>query len=252
MFAASGSDPTAQHESSVRAAAVIPAYNEELRIAATVRAAADIPGVDLVVVVDDGSADRTGHRATEAGAEVVTAPTNGGKAAAMERGAAHVAELEADDDNEPRLLLFLDADLQESAGRAALLLEAVVNGDADVAIATLPAQPGGGRGFVVNLARSGISDATGWLAQQPLSGQRALTRHAFEAAIPLADGFGVEVGMTIDLLRAGYKVAEVPVDLRHRVTGKDLRAQMHRVRQFWAVWRALRARGVGPRLPIPR
>ena len=228
---------------------VIPAYNEERRIAATVTGAARIAGVDLVVVVDDGSTDRTAESAARAGADVVVAAANGGKAAAMELGADRVAAIDGGSDD--HVLLFLDADLEESAARAEPLLAALADG-VDATIATLPAQPGGGRGFVVTLARDGIAEATGFVATQPLSGQRALTRQAFETARPLARGFGVEVGMTIDLLRAGHTVVEVPVDLRHRVTGKDWRAQVHRGRQFWAVWRALRARGVGPRLPIPR
>jgi hypothetical protein len=111
---------------------------------------------------------------------------------------------------------------------------------------------GGGRGFVVRLARDGIEQATGWVATQPLSGQRALTREAFNAALPLAAGFGVEVGLTIDVLRQGFAVVEVPAAFHHRVTGSDWRAQRHRARQFWAVWRALRARRVGPTIPIPR
>jgi hypothetical protein len=116
-------------------------------------------------------------------------------------------------------------------------------------IAILPKQlaPGGGRGLVVNLAKDGIQRATGWTPTQPLSGQRCLTREAFEAALPLAKGFGVEVGLTIDLLRKGFRVAEVEVDLHHRVTGKDWRAQLHRGRQWRDVARALVRRNVLPR-----
>lgn len=231
---------------------VIPAFNEARRIAATVEGARAIPGVDNVVVVDDGSTDATAELARQAGAHVVQAPANRGKAAAMELGAEAVAELEREGAPRSTILLFLDADLEQTAARAAPLVDAVLDGSADVAIATLPAQPGGGRGFVVNLARAGVKEASGWTAEQPLSGQRAMTREAFAAALPLAAGFGVEVGMTIDVLAAGFRVVEVPVDLRHRVTGSDWRAQLHRGRQFWAVWRALRARGVGPRLPVPR
>jgi hypothetical protein len=234
------------------ASVVIPAYNEERRVAATVAAARRLPGVDLVVVVDDGSADATAAVASQAGATVVRAEQNAGKAAAMERGADAVARAESAAGVGHRPLLFLDADLEGSALEAAPLLGPVLAGEADMTIATLPAQPGGGRGFVVRLASDGVAEASGWRPTQPLSGQRALTREAIEAARPLASGFGVEVGLSIDLLRAGFRVQEVPVDLRHRVTGTDWRAQVHRGRQFWAVWRALRARGVGPRLPIPR
>ena len=72
---------------------------------------------------------------------------------------------------------------------------------------------------------------------QPLNGQRCLTRAAFEAALPLARGWGVETGLTIDLLRQGLRVVEVEVPMAHRPTGNDWLAQVHRARQFaWVAW----------------
>ena len=117
----------------------------------------------------------------------------------------------------------------------------MLDGRADMTIATLPTQrtAGGGHGFVVRLSRWGIVRATGFAPVQPLSGQRCLTRAAFSRALPLAPGFGVETALTIDLLRAGMRVQEVRCDLQHRVTGKDWRAQRHRLRQFVHVARAL-------------
>jgi len=94
----------------------------------------------------------------------------------------------------------------------------------------------------VALAGSGIRRATGWLPAQPLNGQRCLTRAAFEAARPLAPGWGVETGMTIDLLRLGLRVSEVEVPMAHRATGGDWHAQLHRARQFAGVAWALAAR----------
>ena len=67
-----------------RVACVIPAKDEEQRIAATVTAARGLKGVDLVIVCDDGSSDRTGDHAGAAGAIVVTHVRNRGKAAAVE------------------------------------------------------------------------------------------------------------------------------------------------------------------------
>ncbi|PSL05219.1 glycosyl transferase family 2 [Haloactinopolyspora alba] len=234
-------------------AAIIPAKDERERIGATVTATRSLPSVDLVVVVDDGSADDTATAASEAGAVVVGHSRNRGKAAAMETGATAVAAIEAREParTAPRALLFLDGDLEETAANAHPLVEPIVDGTADMTIAVLPAQrsAGGGRGLVVDLARTGVARATGWSPTQPLSGQRCLTRAAFSAALPLAPGFGVETGLTIDLLRQGFRVVEVDVQFHHRVTGTDLQAQLHRGRQYAHVLRALTTRGVRPALP---
>jgi glycosyltransferase involved in cell wall biosynthesis len=233
-------------------AVVIPARNESDRIAATVRAAVGLPGVDIVIVVDDGSTDGTAAAAQDAGASVMRHARNRGKAAAMETGAESVRLLE---DNErrdrPRHLLFLDADLAETAAGAAPLAEPVREGRADMTIAVFSTRvKEGGHGFVVGLSGSGIMRATGWRPAQPLNGQRCLTRGAFEAARPLAPGFGVETGLTIDLLRRGMRITEVEVPLAHRATGGDWRSQVHRARQLVDVGRALAARWPALRHPV--
>jgi glycosyltransferase involved in cell wall biosynthesis len=234
-------------------AVVIPAKDEAARVAATVRAALGMDGVDVVVVVDDGSRDATLRVAADAGAMVVRHPHNRGKAAAMETGAAKVARLDAADAlASPRALLFVDADLEASAANTLALAAPVLAGEAEMTIAVLPPQerPGGGRGLVVRLARGGIEKATGWTATQPLSGMRCITRTAFDAARPLAKGWGVETGLTIDVLLAGYRVVEVPCDLHHRVTGTDLAAQVHRARQYRDVGRALAVRWLRRATPL--
>ncbi|MCD0452513.1 glycosyltransferase family 2 protein [Actinocorallia sp. API 0066] len=224
-------------------AVVIPAANEADRIASTVKAARELPGVDLVLVVDDGSADATARVAREAGADVVRHARNRGKAAAMETGAEAVALLDSRDGISPRHLLFLDADLGATAADAAPLIEPVRAGEADMTIAVFVSRVKlGGHGIVVRLSRDGIRRATGFTATQPLNGQRCLTRAAFEAAKPLAAGFGVETALTIDLLRQGFRIREVEVPLAHRATGTDLKAQLHRARQFRDVARALATR----------
>ncbi|GLX02221.1 glycosyltransferase [Microtetraspora sp. NBRC 16547] len=221
-------------------AVVIPAKDEADRIGATVAAALRLPGVDLVVVVDDGSTDQTGRVARAAGARVVRHSRNAGKAAAMESGAEAVRLL---DEETPRNLLFLDADLGETAQQAAPLITPVRSGEADMTIAVFATRVKlGGHGIVVRLARDGIKRATGFEATQPLNGQRCLTRAAFEAALPLARGFGVETGLTIDLIRKGFRVQEVEVDMAHRATGDDWRSQLHRAKQLRDVGWALAAR----------
>jgi len=235
-------------------AVVIPAKNESDRIQATVAGAAGLPGVDLVVVVDDGSTDGTGALAEGAGATVVRHGRRRGKAAAMETGAEAVRLLErANGRSSPRPLLFLDGDLGATAGAAGPLTEPVLAGDADMTIAVFTDRvKRGGHGLVVGLSGAGIERATGWRPAQPLNGQRCLTRAAFEAARPLAPGFGVETALTIDLLRLGMRVTEVEVPLAHRATGNDWRAQLHRARQLADVARALAAHGHGTRPRLAR
>jgi len=230
-------------------AVVIAAKDEAARIVTTVSAARRIAGVDLVIVVDDGSSDATARLAGDAGAVVRGHPRNRGKAAAMATGARAVADQDISDPaatGRARQLLFIDADLEDSAVNTAVLVAPVASGEADMTIAILPPQSasGGGHGFVVRLARNGIERLTGWTPTQPLSGMRCLSREAFQAASPLARGWGVEVGLTIDVLGAGLRVVEVPCELQHRVTGSSWRGQVHRARQYRDVWLALTGRRV--------
>ncbi|HHX78075.1 MAG TPA: glycosyltransferase family 2 protein, partial [Firmicutes bacterium] len=172
-----------------KASVIIPAFNEALRIEKTIKSLQGIAEVSEIIVVDDGSGDNTGQLAERAGAKVIRLPFNVGKGGAMARG------LEAAREN---LVVFLDADLEETAAEAVKLIEPVLRGEADLVVAhwqhTAP-RPRGGFGLVVSLARWGIKKITGFEAQSPLSGQRAAIKAYlgnFEA------GYGVEVGMTID------------------------------------------------------
>lgn len=230
-------------------AVVIPAKNESDRIQETVAGASGLPGVGLVVVVDDGSTDDTARLAGAAGATVVQHSRGRGKAAAMETGAETVRRAETAATTgalgPPRHLLFLDGDLGATAAEAGPLIEPVRAGDADMTIAVFADRVRrGGHGFVVGLSGAGIERATGWRPAQPLNGQRCLTRAAFELARPLAAGFGAETALTIDLLNLGMRVTEVEVPLAHRATGNDWHAQVHRARQFADVARALTVRAI--------
>ena len=218
-------------------AVVIPAHNEEDRIGATVSAVMTLAGLARIIVVDDGSEDNTTGAALKAGAHrVLTLPRNLGKGGALNAGLAEVDE---------EHVLLLDADLGGTATEAALLMDPVLKGETDMSIATLPRTgKGGGFGFAVGLSRLGIRWLGGQSMTAPLSGQRCATRALLEKCLPLEKGFGVETALTIDALRAGYRVKEIETAIAHRVTGRDLGGVLHRFRQFRDIlWTVLRRIG---------
>jgi glycosyltransferase involved in cell wall biosynthesis len=208
-----------------RVVALVAALNEAESVAATVEAIGTITGVDEVVVVDGGSSDATVDEALRAGAKVLIAPWSaGGKGGALEGALTRIEPAD--------IYLLLDADLGSTAKEAEVLLVAVKGGLADLAIGALPRQEGhGGFRLVKRTAKGVILGLAGFRTREPLSGQRAIRREVLEKVRPLAPGFGVEVAMTIDAVRAGFRVLEVPVAMEHAVTGRDLAGFLHRARQ---------------------
>ena len=212
---------------------VIPARNEASRIALTVLAALRLPRVGPVIVVDDASTDSTVRVAEEAGARVLRQPTRLGRAAAQQRGAAEVLALAG---SGPSCLLLLDADLGESAARAADLVQPVLEGRAGLAIGTTGAD---GARAATRRARAGIRRATGVTVSHPLSGELCLSAAAFAAA---TDSVHSGPGLIIDLLRQGFQVVEVPLALGHRPSRRGLRAGLRELRRCRVVAREIAAR----------
>lgn len=209
---------------------IIPAYREAGTIAATVtsiRQALERAGLreHEVLVVDDGSPDETAAAATHAGARVLRHPRNRGKGQALLTG---MAEAAGD------VFLLLDGDLGDCAREGLRLLEPVLRGEADMTLGVLPVPVGhrGGFGLVKGLARWGVQRAGGPALQAPLSGQRGLTRAAWQRIGRLDPGYGIEMGLNLDAVRHGLRVQEVPVDMQHRLTGRNWSGFRHRGRQF--------------------
>ncbi|WP_236683079.1 glycosyltransferase family 2 protein [Demequina globuliformis] len=195
------------------AAALIIAHNRARRIAATVRAARAIPGVDLVLVVDDASSDNTQELARKAGAVVVRHSHFRGRTASMETGASVIA-MRDEPGRTPRSILLLPGSMGHHAVGAAPLVAAVTEHVADLAIARAEGEPRV-EGASSKAARRAVEKATGWTPEEPLAPVRCLTREALEAAMPLARGSGLEVGMILDVLHAGFTVTEVECPLGH-------------------------------------
>lgn len=215
----------------MRVVALVPAKDRADSVGATVRALRSIPAIDEVLVIDDASSDDTSIEGVSSGARVLFLPVNRGK------GGAVAAGVEAAPDAD--VYLLIDADVGDTAAVASALLAPVLDGQADMTVGVLPPAAGrGGFGKVRDLARWGIARATGFEARAPLSGQRAV-RGELLRSLEFAPRFGLEVGLTIDALRAGARVVEVDVAMEHRHTGKSVAGFRHRGRQGVDIVRAL-------------
>lgn len=235
--------PRPESDSSAAAspAVIVAARNEADRIAATVAALRSaFPGA-AIWVADDASEDGTAEVAMSAGAQVVSRGRPHGKGANVTAA----AEAALSEGAPPATVLLCDGDLGDSAGRLGPLVEAVEAGECDLAVAAFGKRVGGGFGLALGFARWAIRRRCGFEATAPISGQRAMRGEVLRAALPFAAGYGMELGMTVDVVRAGYRVGEIELDLEHRATGRTLAGFTHRARQLRDFLRAYRARASG-------
>jgi glycosyltransferase involved in cell wall biosynthesis len=209
-------------------AAIVAARNEADRVGGTVRALRKSFPAARVWVADDASEDGTAEAAMLAGAEVVRRGHPHGKGGNVSAAAEAALSVEPP----PRIVLLCDGDLGSSAARLAPLVEAVERGECDVAVAAFSHRLGGGFGIALGFARWAIARLCGLEMEAPISGQRALRVEALRAALPFAKGYGMEIGMTVDTVRAGFRLREYELDLEHRATGRDLSGFLHRAGQL--------------------
>lgn len=219
-------------------AVIVAARNEADRVGATLAALREALPEAALWVADDASTDGTAEVAMAAGAQVVSRGRPHGKGANVT--AAAEAALSAEP--VPAIVLLCDGDLGASAARLAPLVEAVEEGECDLAVAAFGKRVGGGFGVALGFARWAIRRRCGLEAVAPISGQRALRAEVLRATLPFAGGYGMEVGMTIDAVRAGYRLREYELDLAHRATGRSLAGFAHRARQLAAFLRVYLAR----------
>ena len=207
---------------------VVAARNEADRVGETVRALRGVfPGA-AIWVADDASEDGTAETAMAAGAQVVSRGRPHGKGANVT--AAAEAALSAG--SVPRIVLLCDGDLGDSAARLAPLVAAVEAGECDLAVAAFARRVGGGFGLALGFAHWAIGRLCGADTKAPISGQRALRLETLRACLPFAAGFGMEIGMTVDAVRAGYRLGEYELELEHRATGRTVAGFRHRAVQL--------------------
>jgi glycosyltransferase involved in cell wall biosynthesis len=210
---------------------IVTAHNEADRLPATLAALAAAFPQARILVADDGSTDGSAEVAAAHGAEVVRSERNIGKGGVATLAAQRLLPLASGPDPKP-VVLLCDGDLASSADALAVLVDEVRAGRADLAVADFAKRVGGGFGVALGFARWAIRRRCGLVCNAPISGQRALRADVLPVIVPFAPRFGMEIGMTIDAVRAGHRVSEVRLDLAHRATGRTLRGFIHRGRQL--------------------
>jgi len=230
---------------------VIPAFNEEGSVAGVVTAVRAL-GYDALVV-DDGSLDRTSESARAAGAVVLRLPVNLGVGGALRCGFRYAVT------NGYRVVVQCDADGQHDPAQISTLLDAMNEHDAQLVVGSRFASGSGSyetgrvrRVVMRRLARM-ASRRTGVTITDATSGFRAIAGNLLGA---FASTYPTEyLGDTIESLaragRAGYRVVEVPVEMRAREVGvstaSSISSAWYLVRVVAAVW-LQRYRPTGRRL----
>ena len=190
--------------------AVIPAYNEAGRIAGVICAMQGMAMPIDIVVIDDGSQDKTAAVAREAGAQVVRLPFNLGYGAALQTGFRYALQRGYE------YVVQLDGDGQHDPREVAVLLDKVATGEADLVIGSRFL----GQGYRTSCVRRAGSMlfglVTSWIIGQritdPTSGYRAMNRRVIE--FYTGEGFPADfpdADVIIMLHRAGLRVTEAPI-----------------------------------------
>ncbi|SMB95029.1 Glycosyl transferase family 2 [Desulfonispora thiosulfatigenes DSM 11270] len=215
--------------------ALVPAFNEEKNIKDTILALKKIEAITEIIVIDDGSKDRTKEIAQGLDIKVISQPTNLGKGDAINTGSRYV---------NGKYVALVDADLGKSAEDINLLITPIINNKADISVAIFPpAKRKGGFGLVKKLATFGLKVRTKQVFKAPLSGQRVMSKDTLLDLVPFSPRFGLEVEMTIKSAKKGYKIIEVETNLSHAETGRDLSGIIHRGKQFKDVFISILIKG---------
>ena len=224
-----------------RIAVVIPAKDEGATIGALLDGISivPVPGYDLhPIVVDDGSTDATPAIARRRGAEVVVHPENRGLGAAVRTG------LRAAVASGSVAVAYLDADLEYAPGDIPKLLEPVLSGRADYVLGSR--FRGGVRGMrlyrkVGNYAFTALLVLlTGENITDGQTGMRAFSREAADRAEIVHDYNYAQV-LTLDLLRKGFRLEEVPIRYSVRQHGESFIRWSYPAKVLPAIWRELRS-----------
>ncbi len=193
--------------------AIIPAHNEEITIGSVVLQVKE--HVDHVIVVNDGSTDKTAAVAAMAGAYVITLEKNKGKATALMAGLKKAKAMGAG------CVVLIDADGQHIAEDIPRVISPVIKGESDMVIGSRFFDNGHKIPLYRKAGQKTLNQLTELISKQKLtdtqSGFRALGKNALNNLDFDSDGYGIESEMIIHFAERGLRIEEVPIDVRYDV-----------------------------------
>jgi glycosyltransferase involved in cell wall biosynthesis len=200
--------------------AIVPALNEQDSIGRVIdEIRAFDPGLE-VVVVDDGSVDRTAAVAEGRGAHVIRLPFNLGIGGSVQTGFRYAFEQGF------RIAVRLDGDGQHDASQLGRLLEPVLADEVDVAVGSRFAAPSRYRSSMprragITILAKTVSLLVGRRVTDPTSGFQALNRHAIALFAADYPHDIPEVEAVLMTHRHRLRMTEVPVEMRERASGRS-------------------------------
>jgi glycosyltransferase involved in cell wall biosynthesis len=235
----------------LRRVAIVPALNEEHTIARVIdELRAFDPGLD-VVVIDDGSADRTSDVAAACGARVLRLPFNLGIGGAVQTGFRYAYEHGYD------LAVRIDGDGQHDPGQLDRILEPILRGDADIAVGSrFAADEASGyrssrsRRIGIRILAAVVSRIVGQRVTDTTSGFQALNREGIALFARDYPHDYPEVEATVMVFKHRLRLTEVSVTMRERGGGRSsitaLRSIYYMVKVLLAIFVGLFRRNVVP------
>lgn len=197
-----------------RIVAIIPAYNEEQYLEDVI--GKTLQYVDKVIIVDDGSEDKTAEVAIASGAEVISHSTNLGKGEALKSGFKAI--------NDDSIIITIDGDGQHNPDEIPNLVKPILEDGADLVNGSrymngpeenTPAYRRVGQ-KVLDIA---TNISAGIKVTDSQSGFRAFSNKSRDCFRFKDTGFGIESEMLVDAAEAGLKIVEVPITVRYDVDG---------------------------------
>jgi glycosyltransferase involved in cell wall biosynthesis len=211
---------------------ILPAYNEEVSIGSIVLLTRFY--ADNIIVIDDGSADRTAEIARKAGAEVIVHETNTGKGGALKTGFKAAADLGAD------IIVTMDSDGQHNPADIPKLVAPIIEGNADIVNGSRYLNGLGKNTPVYRRVGQTILDRftnmnSGVKITDSQSGFRAFAASTKDAFRFDAQGMAIESEMLADAGKAGLRIKEVEIGVRYDVDGSTLNPIKHGLEVFVTV-----------------